>query len=276
MSSATTEADGSYLDSARRRAQEEPGHLNGFSLDRNIRELGGLASRDGRRVRHGLLYRGSALCDLSEQERHAVDDMGLKLVFDLRSRFEATDAPDYVPDGAHYERMAGMRWDDGEEVDFSPAGIDRLYREFGNLRNLDEGMARLYSTMIHDVPAFKALITHMANGGAPLYFHCTAGKDRTGMAAALMLTALGVPEPTIMTNYLATNDYRAAVIQAAAAAAPPEQREMIRMANGVQEETLRAIFDAIDAEYPTREDYLADEYDLSQADLEEMRALYLE
>ena len=261
---------------AQRRALADPGHLAGFSLDLNLRELGGLEARDGRRVRHGLLYRGSALAGLSDDERQRVDQMGLELVFDLRSRFEAQDTPDYVPAGAHYERMAGMRWDDGEEVDFSPAGIDRLYRELGTLENLDEGMARLYSTMIHDVPAFKALMVHMANGDAPLYFHCTAGKDRTGMAAAIMLMALGVPEPTIMANYLATNDYRAAIIQEAAAAAPPERREMVAMANGVQEETLRKVLDTIDAEYATREEYLADEFDLGLSDLEELRDHYLE
>lgn len=265
-----------YLAEARRQALAEPGHVDGFSLDLNLRELGGLEARDGRRVRHGLLYRGSTLTGLTDAERERVDDMGLGLVFDLRSRFEATDAPDYVPSGATYERMAGMVWEDGEEVDFSPAGINRLYRELGGLEHPDEGMARLYSTMIHDVPAFKALMGHIASGDAPVYFHCTAGKDRTGMAAAIVLTALGVPEPTIMANYLATNDYRAGIIEQAAAAAPPERREFVRMANGVQEETLRAVFDTIDAEYATREEYLADEFDLGVSDLNELRDHYLE
>jgi protein-tyrosine phosphatase len=262
-------------DTARARVAADPGRIEGLAPEHNIRELGGLRAHGGRVVRHGLLYRGKAISGLEPSELALIDRMNLELVFDLRSRFEADYEPDQVPEGARYIRMAGMCWDDGEEVDFSPAGIDRMFREFPGLLDPNEGLNRLYSSMLHDVPAFHAVMREFTAAAGPLYVHCTAGKDRTGMAVALMLMALGASRETIMGNYLLTNDYRARTIEHAAATAPPEHRELMRAASGVQEHILGGALDSIAEEYPSFEDYLSDEFGLSAADLDDVRSIYL-
>ncbi len=251
-----------------------PGHVHGLSPVRNIRELGGIEARDGRRVRRGLLYRGSVLGGFSASERRAVDALGIRCVLDLRSAAEADEHPDEVPNGASYQRVAGMYEPDGTEMDFSPDAIARMQSVGGS----QDIIRVLYLTMVRGNPALHALVGHLAAGDAPLYFHCSAGKDRTGIAAALILTILSASDQVIIENFLLTNAYRAELINNVPDPLPPylESIEMWRRANSVHEADLRAVLDAMGAEGAEREGFLAEEYGLAAADLAAIRDRYLE
>lgn len=250
-----------------------PGYVPGLPAVRNIRELGGIQARDGRHVRHGLLYRGSTLEGLGQEERDVIDNLGLRCVLDLRAESEAAEHPEHVPREAVYQRVAGMYEPSGAEMDFSPAAIGRM-ESLGGAENI---MQTLYLTMVRDNPALHALVDHLAAGDAPLYFHCSAGKDRTGIAAALILTILGVPDEAIVENFLLTNRYRAELIDNPPNPLPPylADAQMWRYANSVHGPHLRAVLSAMAPEGPERESFLHTEYGLGPTALASIRDRYL-
>jgi protein-tyrosine phosphatase len=251
-----------------------PGYVPGIPAIRNFRELGGIEARDGRRVRHGLLFRGSTLDNLTDKERAAIDDLGIACVLDLRAASEAADHPEYIPESASYQRIAGMYDFEGDEMDFSPAAIARMESAGGPV----DIMRALYLSMVHDNPALHALVDHLKAHDAPLYFHCSAGKDRTGIAAALVLTILGVDDEAIIENFLDTNVYRAEMIDN-----PPDPlpemfptKELWVQANKVYPTNLRAVLAAWGDAGAAREQFLQDEYALDQQTLTDIRSFYLQ
>ncbi|WP_321974144.1 tyrosine-protein phosphatase [Paratractidigestivibacter sp.] len=251
-----------------------PGYVSGFDPERNIRELGGIEARDGRRVRHGLLYRGSTLGNLSDEERAGVDGLGLACIFDLRAAAEADAFPEYIPEGTAHQRVAGMYGPDGAEMDFSPAAIARMESSGGEPVDI---MRALYLSMVRDNPALHALVDHLKTHDAPLYFHCSAGKDRTGIAAALILTILGVDDGTIIRNFLDTNIYRAEMISNPPDPLPPmfPTKELWVQANEVYPANLQAVLDAWGTQGPSREHFLQEEFALDQDTLSSLRSFYL-
>lgn len=256
------------------------GYVPGFKTELNLRELGGLPTTDGRHVRRGLFYRGSALADLDERESQLVDQMGLRYLLDLRAAGEAQGAPDHVPQGCTYERVGGMRFDDGSEVDFSPQMIARFEEQDAELLRSGNFMREFYESMAFGNEAMHALVRHLAEGVVPLYFHCTAGKDRTGVGALMVALVLGVTREAIVNDFLLTNEYRRSFIEGVADRLPPDTPpEVIRgwqRANGVQESDLLAVFEAIDERFASTDEYLCQEYGLDAQTLASLRDQYLE
>ena len=255
--------------------EQTQGFVPGFLPLMNLRELGGIEAADGRRVRHGLFYRGSTLCNLNADQREIVDGFNLRYIIDLRAKSEAAGKDNYVPEDAIYRRIPGMFDVDGSEMDFSPAAIQRM---------LESGkdplafMRELYVSMAHGNPAMHALVDCLLEDNVPLYFHCGAGKDRTGVAAAIILTILGADDEAIIENFLLTNLYRAELIENPPAELPPliDSPETWSCANAVDADDLRAVLAAMDGGVSSREEYLEKEYGLNAATLEQLRSRYLE
>ena len=162
----------------------------------------------------------------------------------------------------------------GSEMGFSPTAVANFLA-----MNNDpiEIMRALYISMAHGNPAVHALIDCLIAGKAPLYFHCSAGKDRTGVAAALILTLLGVPDDAIMEEFLLTNAYRAELIENPPSPLPDfiDSIGLWERANGVDEQDLLAVFASMDERCSTREEYFADEFGLDEAALAALRDRYL-
>lgn len=253
------------------------GYVPGFPKELSLRELGGMQAGDGRQVKHGLLYRGSTLLNLTDEQKKLVDGFGLRFILDLRAKGETEGKPDYVPQGAEYLRVGGMRDEDGAEVDFSPAGIGRISERIQE--DPETFMRELYASMMFDNPAVHELVRRFADGQAPLYFHCSAGKDRTGVCAAVLLMILGVPDDDIVGEFLLTNEYRASIIGMRPEEIPSFISENDRMnwgkINGVNETDLRAAFAAVDERYDSREEYLSEEFGLNESLLARVRDHYL-
>lgn len=251
------------------------GHIPGFPLMMNLRELGGIESADGRYVRYGLLYRGAALTGLGPEQRRIVDGFGLRCILDLRAETETDGREDYVPEGAEYHRIAGMYDAAGNEMDFSPAAVANFLTMNNDPMEL---MGALYTSMTHSNPAMHALIDCLIAGKAPLYLHCSAGKDRTGVAAALVLALLGVSDAAIVREFLLTNEYRAELIENPPAELPEwvTSSGLWARMNGVDERDLLAVFASMDEGHATREEYFAYEFGLDRAALAALRNRYLE
>ena len=232
------------LSSAAAKAAPEhpaPGTQLPFAGGNNFRELGGYHADEGKTVKWGQIYRGFPTGRLTtEADRARLDGLGLRLILDLRSGAEAAKLPDYVPDGARLVQICGLRDATGQEIDFSPNDIQRLVQSAPAGMSLTQLM---YRQMLTGNKAFKELFRALEAGETPILFHCTAGKDRTGVAAMLILLALGASDETICADYARTNLCRAAEIEKAMAdhaaeiAADPAQRMRWQTSAGVDPET---------------------------------------
>ena len=255
--------------------EQTAGYISGFPAPMNIRELGGIEVADGRRIRHGLFFRGSALTGLSPEQHERIDNFGLRSIIDLRATNETLGQEDYVPEDAEYRHVAGMYAEDGSEMDFSPAAIEHFMTAYDDPMLF---MRTLYVSMAHGNPAMHAVVDWLVEGKVPLYFHCSAGKDRTGIVAALILTLLGVPDEAIIEDFLLTNLYRAELIENPPAVLPPfvESNEQWARANGVDPEDLLAVLASMDKGVSSREEYFEKEYGLDEAAVKALRNRYLE
>ena len=167
----------------------------------NFRDLGGYAGAQGLPVRWRRLFRSDHLAALTADDAETLRRLGVTRAFDFRGVHERAAVPYELPgvtqvalpiEPTVVQRMKDLL-DAGEAV--TPAQTVGL-------------MQQTYRAFVHDnAPRFAGLFAHLLESDAPLVFHCTAGKDRTGFAAALILLALGVPREVVMQDYLLTNDF---------------------------------------------------------------------
>lgn len=166
----------------------------------NFRDLGGYPAADGREVRWGQLFRSDGLATLTSADRGILAALGLGLVCDLRSDDEVEEEPNRLPEGVTYRRFPVQ---DG-------AMQPRLIRariEAGDIDGFDDDfMAEGYRGMLANRAQLfaDAFLSLAAPDAPPAVFHCTAGKDRTGVLSALLLLALGVPEEMVVADYALT------------------------------------------------------------------------
>lgn len=168
----------------------------------NFRDLGGYRTTDGRRVRRSAVFRSAHLGTLTEADRVALRQLGVRTIVDLRGVNEAAETPHLV-DGVDC-RIVGAHIEPGIGDKIRRAIEDGSATPFLMMRYLTEHY-RDYPRRC--TPGFRTLFATLSDGQhRPVVFHCTAGKDRTGFASALLLTLLGVPWETVMEDYLRTND----------------------------------------------------------------------
>mgnify|MGYP004467198257 FL=1 len=261
-------------------AHPAPGTQLPFAGGTNFRELGGYDGDEGKHVKWGQIWRGIPTGKLTgEADRTRLDALGLRLILDLRSVEEAKKEPDYVPDGARLVQICALCAEDGHEIAFAPGDIDRLMASAPEGYDVPRVM---YRRMLTGNKAFKELFRALEAGETPILFHCSAGKDRTGVAAMLILLALGASDETICADYAQTNVCRRAEIEAVMqehadeiAADPSCRNHYYRMA-GVEPELAPFVLDTIRSQFGSAENYLEAEYGLTPARLMRLRRMYLE
>ena len=261
-------------------AHPAPGTQLPFAGGTNFRELGGYDGDEGKHVKWGQIWRGIPTGKLTgEADRTRLDALGLRLILDLRSVEEAKKEPDYVPDGARLVQICALCAEDGHEIAFAPGDIDRLMASAPKGYDVPRVM---YRRMLTGNKAFKELFRALEAGETPILFHCSAGKDRTGVAAMLILLALGASDETICADYAQTNVCRRAEIEAVMqehadeiAADPSCRNHYYRMA-GVEPELAPFVLDTIRSQFGSAENYLEAEYGLTPARLMRLRRMYLE
>jgi len=172
----------------------------------NFRDLGGYRTVDGRRVRWNRLYRANDLSALDGDDLEYLSPLNIKLVCDFRSERERTAKPDRQIDPTTREISLPIVQ---EGVD--PAEMQRKIRTGGMAGlGIRSTMLEAYRAFVTDyADEWKAMFDRISDGAnLPTVVHCTAGKDRTGFASALVLFALGVPEESVFEDYLLTNYYQ--------------------------------------------------------------------
>jgi len=165
----------------------------------NFRDLGGYRAQDGRRVRWRMLFRADHLAALSQRDLHPLHALGLAHSLDFRGVEESAQTPYNWPGITRHPlyieptvvQRASVLLEQGKEL---------------TAQHTAELMRETYRSFVHTCAArFARFFELLLTCETPLVFHCTAGKDRTGWAALLLLTALGVDEETILQDYLLTN-----------------------------------------------------------------------
>ncbi|MFF2075276.1 tyrosine-protein phosphatase [Kitasatospora sp. NPDC058162] len=186
----------------------------------NARDLGGYRTVCGRAVRGGVALRSDGLNHVTAEDLDPLGALGLRAVVDLRSADEIREAgADRLPDGVTAHHLPLLATDFDIHGTLRSAFADRSPRKQrallgdGRAAALMTGLYRWFVTDPQARETFAALLRLLAApDGVPLLFHCSAGKDRTGWAAALVLTALGVDRGTVLADYLLTNERSAPVV----------------------------------------------------------------
>jgi protein-tyrosine phosphatase len=264
--------------------EHEPGQSIAIASLPNLRDLGGWPTRDGGRVRAGLLYRSTELDKLAGADLAAFAGLGVRTVYDLRTAAERTAQPDRLPAGTEYVVLDVLK----DSADAVPAQllkvvsdpqaaeemlgggkalalVESAYREIVSLPSARAGYHRLFSDLTRE--------EHR-----PALFHCTTGKDRTGWAAASLLLLLGVADDLVMKEYLLTNTQllpaeKPLFDHFRALGGDPD---LLRPVFGVAAEYLDAALDEMGKQFGTIEGYFTEALKIDEGAQRALRAVFVE
>ena len=247
----------------------------------NFRELGGYLTEDGRKIKWHKLLRCGSMAQLTKNDVDYLDQYGVRYIVDLRSSEESSYSPDKYPDKAQYFQ------DTVYPFSFS------LFKNLGIINNMRLGASNMdfgrqtYLQMLLD-PHAQAAYRKMFNvllendkEGKSVVFHCTAGKDRTGVAAFLILSALGVSEKQIVEDYLYTNlffdNYSSETINdALESESQTEIAQRLNSKTAVIAETIKVLPKACRVVSGSVEKFLEEKLGMTKAKIERLQELYLE
>jgi len=255
---------------------EQTGHKRVISLQgtQNTRDIGGYETTDGRRVGWSVIFRSDRLSRLMKKDFQRLEDMGVRTIIDLRTPDEVKNSPT-VWKGENPPQIFNypIGQDDGQWF----KDQDRMlssgrFNSEDSLNHFVEGYRSMPKHGLDSYRSLMALVLDESNW--PVLIHCTAGKDRTGIAIALILEAVGVGRETIMEDYLLTN--KVARTQEQAEILAKEQYLRTRSAGsrvgrsrapsaeayfpvvGVTPEMLNGFYDGINQEYGSMDQYLTE------------------
>jgi len=240
----------------------------------NFRDLGGYTTTDGHHVKWGKVYRSADISQLTAADLSELTKLNITYDVDLRGHQESAQSPDKLNPNTDYI--------------LCPAGSDSLSIMMKGMTKA-KGVAGGDSLIITD---FYSKTTYLADRYRPFFgklievpadkslvFHCTAGKDRTGIGAALFLYSLGVPYNTIVADYTATNYYRKDVNEKAIkgmSAAMHIDKDVANEMMMAKKEYLDATFAAINKQYGSVDNFLKNQLGLDDEKLKELKAKFLE
>ncbi|MEE2677652.1 MAG: tyrosine-protein phosphatase [Myxococcota bacterium] len=242
----------------------------------NFRDLGGYPTQDGRSVRWGRLFRSDALAELTDSDLAVLESLDLRLVCDFRSPEEKAEAPDRLPEGPT-PRVAAL------EIALEGVDLAALREQIlsGDLSGVDlvDGNRRFVQQFAPQYAAMFERITQEEN--LPALIHCTGGKDRAGLGAALILRTLGVPLDSVYEDFLLTNLYTARNIERALwyirfASFFRADPDRVRAILGVRRENLETAFATIDERWGSFDAYRRTALGLDDDEVEAFRDLVLE
>ena len=251
---------------------------------RNFRDLGGYETEDGRTVKWGQVFRSGTMHELTDSDYEYLSGVGLKVVCDFRAAQErATEPTAWRGSAVDYVYFPDPASDPGGnfmQVLFEPNVTPEM---------VADAMAKGYPAIAKEqAPAYTEMFDRLAAGEIPLAFNCSAGKDRAGTGAALLLTALGVPRETVLADYALSEtyvDYMAEFTGSAdepisadspyayLAKMPPELLAPLMRSDPRYIETT---FRTLEAEYGSVMNFIQTELGVSEAELQSIRSALLE
>jgi protein-tyrosine phosphatase len=250
----------------------------------NFRDFGGYAAADGRTVKWRRLFRSDRLSSLTEADCAALAAFGIRFVYDLRRDSEAAASPTRWTGEAPPELIRSPIFAD-------ETGRNSLSRLFAREGRCDTDLARqvmteTYVRMVsepHSLASLGRIFTRLSSGDAfPALFHCSAGKDRTGVTCALVLSALGVAREDIVADFMLTQRYYDArailehnLTQAVTVGAADWDKEAILPIFGVEPRYIEAALDVVE-DAGGAERFLADALGAPAGAVEKLREQLLD
>ncbi|USS84454.1 tyrosine-protein phosphatase [Fructilactobacillus myrtifloralis] len=251
----------------------------------NLRELGGYQTTDGRTIKWHKLLRSGSLGLLTPTDQAFLEAYGVRYDVDFRSGQERTTAPDAVTAGQIEYLFDPVFDEDRTDNSQDPAEFRQMLEDNPNYAH--DHMVDVYQRMVLNDgchQAYRRFFKILLQNDQPeqtLLFHCTAGKDRTGMAAVFLLAALGVDLETIKQDYILTNQVVKDVVDQKMAAVRAEGFSEAAIRNlrelyTVDMDFLDAALATINEHYGSLDQYLSDVLGVGTAERERLQALYLE
>lgn len=240
----------------------------------NTRELGGYKTEDGRSLKWGVLYRSDKLSELTDADQEYLLQLGIKRVIDFRSSEEKQNEPDQLPSTLKYIEMP-IEADGAIRPKVEAILKGDLKEDVGAI------LVETNKEFISDFSGvYKGFIESLIENQEPTLFHCTAGKDRAGFAAALVLLAVGVPEKIVIEDYMKTNKYTEETIQdyinkINLYSLGSVDAEILRPLLGVEERFIRAALDEIKQKYGNVENFIRDELKIRDESIIELKNFLL-
>lgn len=259
---------------AQRRTAERELPLEG---GRNFRDLGGYATRDGKTVRWGRAFRSGVMTGLTENDYAYLSSIRIRTVCDFRSADERKSEPTDWKAG----EVSYVAWDREQNM----GGFREIMASgMPSAAAVKAMFAKSYADMPEEFATqYQEMFQRLAGGEIPLAFNCSAGKDRTGVAAALLLSALGVPRETVVADYALSDkivNYEAAMMNGKVNAAfeqmqriPAEVRAPLMASDP---DYIKATLDALDRKHGGVENYLRQRLGITDAQLAKIRGALLE
>jgi protein-tyrosine phosphatase len=239
----------------------------------NFRDIGGYPTQQGTHIKWRKIYRSAEIHQLTEDDLDTLEQRNIKLIFDFRGPAEVQMAKDNIPDGAKRISLPAGSEQMGNRME--------MMQQLQKTTNGDSIMLQLYTGIDFFKKRYKPVFDSLlaAPEEEAILFHCTAGKDRTGICSALILHALGVQDSIIMEDFLASNYYR----QGDTERMKKLLIETFKMnplvvddIMGVKPFYLQATYDAIISQYGSINHFLNKEMELTPENLKILRSKFTE
>lgn len=240
----------------------------------NVRDIGGYITSSGRKIKWNKIFRAGKISKVLESEIEKMKALQLTSICDFRTTEEQAKSPDQWPDLEQINRHSfpvgegrhdKFNWK--EKTDFGTGKESHLYKAN-------------QSYVLENAATYKDFFELLLNDqNYPLLYHCTAGKDRTGFATILLLSALGVDQKTIIADYLLTNEFLEKYFWKEMEAASIKHGfdlEAIKPILIASEDYIQGAFDAIEKHYGTMDRFLLEEIKIGKPEIEQLHHILVE
>ena len=247
----------------------------------NFRDLGGYPTDTGQRLKWGVLYRSGTLAESTPADLQGLQRLQLSTLIDFRSAAEKREEPNRLPDPPGFRVVEIPTLDEGNKALVGEI-MERI--ESGDFDGFDPDQSMMMANRqfaSEFTPQFRQFMhTVLEADGQPVVWHCSAGKDRTGFAAAILLRLMGVPEDVVMADYMASKqhalDARRRELLLLRVFKGQEAADKLAVMMGVEEDWLEAAFDEIDSTWGSFDAYVSDGLQLDDRDIQRLRLALLE
>lgn len=226
----------------------------------NFRYLGGIKNSEGKTLKDSLIYRSGNLHHLKNSSFDDFENLKINKIIDLRTQQEVAKETDHLPTTISYKNYPAFEDKSDEMANAKKLALKGTI----STEDADKRMIKFYTDYVSENPhVIKTIITEILDSDQPVLYHCTAGKDRTGMITALILKILKFDNDVIFEEYLVSNDLRKKVINKRLSLAnnlhfifPKLDIGVIEKTSWIERDYLQAAFDEIDKKYGSMDNYI--------------------
>lgn len=230
----------------------------------NFRDMGGLETNDGRKVKKGILFRAAELTGLTKEDMRFLESLNIRCIFDYRRQGEAERKPDPAIGQAFNERVSVMTEDNITTYIFKDDADKEYYSQF-----TEERFFRIYSEMPVQNTSYRRLmgLLKKPEENLPLIHHCTGGRDRTGVGAMIIQMTLGIPYEIALEDYLLSNqtleEYHNKIFDKTAKFFTEEEHMRFKNAFPLRADYLHSAYNVIHQTYGDFGTYIMEEFGIT-------------